>query len=173
VFDTAPLITCCKFEVCGQPIIDHILDNGCSIVIPSVVQEEISAERHRYTDARLAEQQIHTGRIAVRDVTVPADNATALYNLGKGEQGAIALTFALADEIDYLVLDDKLAYIVSDRIELPKLFLLDLIVLLVEQEGMSKNLGKVVCQAVSSRYSVGLVTHTLRILERGERKWLK
>lgn len=95
VFDTAPLITCCKFEARGRPIIDYILNSGCDIVVPSAVQAEITAERFRYPDARLAEERIQAGRISIRDVTIPAENVMALYGLGRGEQEAIALALAL------------------------------------------------------------------------------
>jgi rRNA-processing protein FCF1 len=44
IFDTAPLITCCKFEVDGQPIVDHILPH-CHIIIPSAVRQELVAEQ--------------------------------------------------------------------------------------------------------------------------------
>jgi len=172
VFDTAPLITCCKFEVQGRLIIDYILDGGCDIVVPAVVQVEIMAERHRYPDAQLADQRIRSGRITVRDVAIPPDNIMALYGLGGGEQGAIALTVTLEPDIDYVVLDDKLAYIVCDRLGLPKLFLLDLVVNMVKQGSISGELGREICQAVTPRYSFGMVAHTLRILERGVRQWL-
>lgn len=71
------------------------------------------------------------------------------------------------------MLDDKLAYLVCDRLGLPKLFLPDLVVTLVTAGKMGKQLGKEICQVIASRYSSGMVEHTLQILDKGERKWLK
>jgi predicted nucleic acid-binding protein len=95
-----------------------------------------------------------------------------LYGLGHGEQAAIALAFVLRSEINYVVLDEKLAYIVCDRLDLPKLFFLDLVLMLVEQNGLSKTLAREMIDLVAPRYSFGMVEHSLKILERGERKWL-
>ena len=57
VFDTAPLITCCKFEIQGKPIVDYILDN-CNIVILSTVRTELTTEKEVYADAVVAEARI-------------------------------------------------------------------------------------------------------------------
>lgn len=172
VFDTSPLITGCKFEVGGKPIIDHILSVGCRIIVPSSVQTEVTAELRRYPDAKIAAERIRTGRISVRDVIIPPDNVMALYGLGHGEQAAMALAFAVKAEIDYVVIDEKLAYIVCDRLNLPKLFLLDLVLKLVEQESLSKEIGREIIQVVTPHYSTGMVAHSLRMLEQGERTWL-
>jgi predicted nucleic acid-binding protein len=108
----------------------------------------------------------------VRDVEVPSDNVMALYSLGRGEQAAIALAFMLKTEIDYVVLDEKLAYIVCDRLNLSKLFFLDLLLQLVGQGSLSEEIGRQMIQVITPRYSAGMVAHSLRILEKGERSWL-
>jgi hypothetical protein len=41
VFDAAPLITACKFEIQGKPVIDHLL-SGYHIVIAPGVEEEVA-----------------------------------------------------------------------------------------------------------------------------------
>ena len=41
VFDAAPLITACKFEVQGVLVIDHLLPK-CRIVIAPSVEEEVA-----------------------------------------------------------------------------------------------------------------------------------
>jgi predicted nucleic acid-binding protein len=105
-------------------------------------------------------------------VTMPPDNVMALYGLGRGEQAAMALAFILKTEIDYVVLDEKLAYIVCDRLNLPKLFFLDLVLKLVEHGTLSKEIGREIIQVVTPRYSTGMVAHSLQILEKGERLWL-
>jgi predicted nucleic acid-binding protein len=172
VFDTSPLITACKFELRGQPIIDHLLAANCRIIVPSSVQAEITAELHRYPDAKIAAERIRNEQVLVRNVIMPSENVMDLYSLGYGEQAAIALAFVLKSEINHVVLDEKLAYIVCDRLNLPKLFFLDLVLTLVEKNGLSKALGREIIDLVAPRYSFGMVEHSLKILERGERKWL-
>ena len=84
VFDTAPLITCCKFEIQGKPIVDYILDK-CNIVIPSTVRTELTVEKEVYADAVVAEARIKAERTEVRDVKLPADNVLDYYGLGRIE----------------------------------------------------------------------------------------
>ena len=83
------------------------------------------------------------------------------------------LAFSIKSMIDYVILDDKLAYIVSDRVLLPKLFLLDLILEMAFRDILTADLVKEICHSVSPRYSQGMIEHTLLMLEKGERKWLK
>lgn len=171
VFDTGPLITCCKFYVQGKPIIDYILES-CRITVPSVVQEELIIEKDRYADAIVAEERVKGGRIEVRNVELPLDNVLNYYGLGAGEKEAIALSREMEEEIDFLVIDDKLGYIVCDRLEVSKVFFLDLVLKLVEGQQMPHELAKQIIEAVSPRYSEGLVRHTLWILERSDRRCL-
>ena len=171
VFDTAPLITCCKFEIQGKPIVDYILDN-CNIIIPSTVRTELTIEKEVYADAVVAEARIKAERIEVRDVELPADNVLDYYGLGSGEKEAIVLSRALEDEIDFLVIDDKLGYIVCDRLEIRKAFFLDLVLKLLEGKQIAPELVRQIVNAVRPRYSDGLIRHTLRILEGGDRRCL-
>jgi rRNA-processing protein FCF1 len=82
IFDTAPLITCYKFEVDGQPIVDHILPH-CHIIIPSAVRQELVAEQGRYPDAVIAADRVSRGTIEVREVCLPNENVLDYYGLGE------------------------------------------------------------------------------------------
>jgi predicted nucleic acid-binding protein len=82
------------------------------------VRTELTIEKEVYADAVVAEARIKAERIGVRDVELPADNVLDYYGLGRGEKEAIVLARALEDEIDFLVIDDKLGYIVCDRLEI-------------------------------------------------------
>lgn len=92
--------------------------------------------------------------------------------MGTGEKEAIALTLELRPEPDFLVIDDKLGYIVSDRLGVAKCFLLDLILTLVEQGGLTTTLAEEMIKAVRPRYSDGFIRHSLKMLERGDRRCL-
>lgn len=86
IFDTAPLITCCKFEVERKPIIDHLIAAGCQVLIPSHVQHEVAAGQSRYADARVAEVRIKADKINVHEVVIPQDNVLNLYGLGSANR---------------------------------------------------------------------------------------
>jgi len=93
--------------------------------------------------------------------------------LGKGEKESIALAIKMVAEVDFTITDDRLAYIVIDRMDIKKLLFLDLIVELVERGLMNLELAKSIINAIKSRYPEGFVYHTLKILDRGDRKCLK
>ncbi|MBM3134343.1 MAG: hypothetical protein FJZ89_03465 [Chloroflexi bacterium] len=84
---------------------------------------------------------------------------------------AIALCLKKGENIS-LITDDRLAYIVSDRMRVQKLLLLDLVVELVASRLMSSALAEEIVRATEPRYSGGFIAHTLKILERGDRKCL-
>jgi predicted nucleic acid-binding protein len=95
------------------------------------------------------------------------------YNLGKGEKESIVLAVEMGEEVGFIVTDDRLAYIVIDRMGIKKLIFLDLIVELVERSSMDLELAKSITNAIESRYPEGFIYHTLKILERGDRKCLE
>jgi hypothetical protein len=75
-------------------------------------------------------------------------------------------------DMDYLVVDDRLAFVVSDRMSVPKILLVDLLVELVWQGYMERQLVEKMLEAIAPRYAPGFIPHTLTMLERGERKCL-
>jgi hypothetical protein len=85
IFDTAPLITCCKFEIDGQPIVDHILPH-CHIIIPSAVRQELIAEKGRYPDAIIAAARVTKGTIEIRKVHLPSENVLTRFDSAPGER---------------------------------------------------------------------------------------
>jgi predicted nucleic acid-binding protein len=137
-----------------------------------MVSLELTLEKERYVDAIIADERIKTGRIEVRDVELPFENVLNYYGLGAGEKEAIVLAHEIEAEIDFLVIDDKLGYIVCDRLGINKAFFLDLILELVEKGMMTDELARNIIEAVKPRYSEGLIQHSLWILERGDRKCL-
>lgn len=170
VFDTAALITCCQFKVHGLPVVEHILP-ACAIVIPSAVQTEVTIASDRYVDAQLAAGLVAAGKVQVESVVLPRSNVLEYYKLGLGEKEAIALCLKMGENIP-LITDDRLAYIVSDRMRVQKLLLLDLVVELVASRLLSSDLAEKIVKVTEPRYSAGFIAHTLKILERGDRRCL-
>ncbi len=127
----------------------------------------------RYPDARLADQLIADGRIEVTPVYLPAGNVLEHYRLGPGEKESIALYLDRADELDFLVTDDRLAYVVSQRCGISAHLFLDLIIEFVERKLWRRELAEEVVNAVQQRFSGGFVPHTLTILKTGDRRCLR
>ena len=73
------------------------------------------AARALFPDARLADRITGEGRIEVIPISLPPNNVLDHYRLGSGEKESIALYLDQADELDFLVTDDRLAYVVSQR----------------------------------------------------------
>ena len=90
----------------------------------------------------------------------------APYGLGVGEVDSILL----AEHPDWkdatLVMDDHLAYLVSDRLGLRKRFLLDVIADLARTNQLNAELAVSMVHAIRSRYPVAFVEHTLLMLRR-------
>ncbi len=166
IFDAGPLITACRFAVQGRLVLDHLLDE-CQIAIPPSVQTEVMVAGRRFPDAQEAQQRVSTGEIQV--VTPPSlsGNTPAildLYELGDGERDAILLTYHAKWLDALLVMDDYLGYMVSDRLGVRKLFLLDLILQMVREGDTSRALATEIVKAIRPRYALGCVEHTLLLL---------
>jgi len=170
IFDSSVLITCCKFAVDGKLLIEH-LSGICKILIPDAVSEEAIAAGAKYRDAAVAEQMIRGGRIKVEQVTVPAGGVLDRYRLGKGEKEAIVLGTKM--EADFICTDDRLAYIVANRMKLNGILCLDLLIELWERRFIGREFIERAIEAIKPRYPEGFVYHTMRILERGDRRCLE
>ncbi|MDI6886828.1 MAG: hypothetical protein QMD22_10930, partial [archaeon] len=105
-------------------------------------------------------------KIKVRSVSFWKNDVLDRYKLGKGEMESIALGVEMGDEVDFIVTDDRLAYIVIDRMGLKKMLFLDLIVELVERRLLDLERARLIVHAIESRYPEGFIYHTLKILER-------
>lgn len=172
IFDTNALITSCKFYVRGVPVIKYVAER-CEILISHSVNKEIVSARERYSNAIVAKELIRDGKIKVKRILSRDYDVLNCYKLGEGEKESIALAIEMDAEADFIVTDDRLAYIVIDRMDIKKLLFLDLIVELVERNLMDLELAKLIINAIESRYPKGFIYHTLKILEKGDRKCLR
>lgn len=171
ILDSTALITCCQANLQDVPIIERALD-VCTLSIPTAVYREVIAVKAKHPDARLADRLIAEERIGVEPVDLAPDNVLENYRLGRGEKECIALYLEKPDRWDFLVTDDQLAYIVSQRCEIPTCLFLDLVIELVNQKLWRQGLARQVVRATQRRFSGGFVPHTLTILQEGDRRCL-
>jgi len=167
IFEAGPLITSCRFHVGERPIIDFVLE-FCEIIITPSVKREVIDEGFRYPDAVLAGQRVKQGKIKVKGPLSAWDRILKAYKLGDGEIESILLLQESKSRIDYLVIDDNLAYIVSDRMGLRKIFFLDLISELVKRNRLDMDLAREIIKEVKPRYSEGFIEHSFEILKINE-----
>lgn len=76
--------------------------------------------------------------------------------LGRGEKDCIILMLTQPDT-DYLVVDDRLAFVVSERMTVPKIWLVDLLVELVWQGCMERQLAEKMLRAMAPRDAPGFI----------------
>jgi predicted nucleic acid-binding protein len=170
IIDSASLITAAKFSVDGRTVIEHIADRCQAIIVPAVHSEVILAGAV-HADAAHIQAMVVDGRITVEAPTSPTATVLDRYKLGRGEKESIILALS-RPHMDYLVVDDRLAFIVSDRMTVPKILLADLLVQLVWKGLLDRELSEKMLKAIEPRYAPGFIPHTLKMLEGGDRKCL-
>lgn len=62
---------------------------------------------------------------------------------------------------------------VMNRMKIKKLLFLDLLIEFMEKKLMEKQVAEQIAAAVKPRYPEGFIYHTLKILERGDRRCLR
>jgi hypothetical protein len=170
VVDSASLITAAKFTVDGHTVVEY-LAQCCLLRITPAVHHEVILADATYPDAAHVQAMVTDGRITVASPPVSGASVLDGYKLGRGEKDSIILMLTQPD-MQYLVVDDRLAFVVSDRMTIPKILLVDLLVELVWQGCMECQLAEKMLEAIAPRYAPGFIPHTLTMLERGERKCL-
>jgi len=171
IVDTNALITACKFSVRGVPVI-KLIAGTCKLIISTSVHDEVVSTGDKYPDALVAKELIEDGKIEVRGVELGDHDILNRYKLGKGEKESIVLAVEMNENVDFIVTDDRLAYIVMTRMDLNTMLFLDLIVTLVERGMLTRAVANAIVKAVEPRYPEGFIYHTLKILEKGARRWL-
>lgn len=75
-----------------------------------------------------------------------------VYKLGSGEKESLILVLTQLS-VDYLVIDDCLAFIVSDRMTVPKILLVALVAELVWRGRLERALVERMLKAIEQRYA--------------------
>ena len=166
IFDAGPLITACKFQVQGLYIIDHLLRH-CDVFVAESVKNEVVVAGTKYDDAKVAKKRIDSGQISVLYPPNKPELASLItpYKLGSGEMDSILLLGHPSLQKATLVIDDHLAYLVCSRLGKPRLFLLDAIIELVENN-LDRALALHMIDAIKSRYPAAFIEHTRLMLQR-------
>ena len=167
ILDAGPLITACKFTVAGRLLVDYLLDCR-EIAVAESVRDEVVLAGTRYPDARAAHQRIESRQIAVLAPPEQPDIRALLqhYDLGVGERDTLLLGYHLTLPQATLVIDDHLAYLVSDRLGQRKRFLLDVVLDLADATELDRARAVEIVQMVRPRYPVAFIEHTLTLLRR-------
>jgi predicted nucleic acid-binding protein len=166
IFDASPLIATCQFAVGKRSVADIAL-SGVTVQIPPAVYEEVITRGGARSDALKAASLIHGGRIQLADTTAVGEELTDLqhYQLGRGEKEALTLTTRMGDEA-VMVTDDFLALIVANRLGLSWRLFLDFVVGRAMRGELNVADAQQIVQAVTPRYPVGFVPHSLAMLRR-------
>lgn len=163
IFDTSPLITLCAFSIQERPILEYVLPFLRLRVVDTVARE--STANPVYPDAAVIADFLQSGHIERVPTPQTIDDALidAYTRLGQGERDTIRLGLTLPE--NDIVLDDHLAFVVATRFGLRPMLLLDLLTLLVRENGLSKALAQDIVRQTASRYSSPFVEHTQQKLE--------
>jgi predicted nucleic acid-binding protein len=164
IFDAAPLITACKFEVRGVLVIDHLLPECCIVIAPRV-EEEVAILGASYPDGVVAGERIARGAIQVMAVTDRKwARYLADYALGDGERDSIELCGQEAG-VAALLTDDYLAFVAATRQGLKAWMLPDLVVELAARGGIALTIAELILTTIRARYRAGVIEHSLARLQ--------
>ena len=164
IFDASSLIAAVRFEVDGQPVLDHVLAK-CQVLIPEVVKIEAIDEglRGGYPDAAILDQRVKSGDLKVIGPASAQPNLESVLDDYGLEEGDKALLRLCRNREKYLwaVVDDRLLYIVLNRFVLRPRFLPDVIEWLVNEKLWTLELGETALKAIRPRYRAGFISHSL------------
>lgn len=166
VFDASPLVASCQFAV-GTRAVAEIALAGADVRIPPAVYMEVVTRGGARSDALIAARLPQTGYIRMVDATEIGSPLEDLqhYQLGQGESEALTLTARLgADTV--MVTDDFLALIVAHRLGTLCQLCLDFVIGRAACGELPLVEAQQIVHAVSPRYPVGFVLHSLAMLRR-------
>jgi hypothetical protein len=86
------------------------------------------------------------------------------YGVEEGDK-AVPKLCRQEDQYAFVVVDDRLLYIVLHRFAMRPLFLPDLIVMMWEQNAVSVKLAEEMLDAIKSRYRQGFIEHSIQKLK--------
>lgn len=166
VFDASPLVASCQFAV-GSRTVAEIALAGADVQIPPAVYTEVVIRGGARPDALTAARRIQTGYIRMVDATEigPPLEDLQHYQLGQGESEALTLTARLGAGT-VMITDDFLALIIAHQLGVSCQLFLDFVIGRAARGELPLVEAQQIVQAVSPRYSVGFVPHSLTMLRR-------
>jgi tetrahydromethanopterin S-methyltransferase subunit G len=167
IFDSSALIPTSKYTVGKKRICEYLIEY-VEIHIPSSVKNETVVHPDKFPSEATLQALISQGKIIVDSVQATTDEAKKIlsgYTLGPGEQDAILLYLQNQQEFDTLIIDDYVAAMVCQRLQIDSMLLLDLFVQLGRKGKIPRDLAiKMICN-VAPRYNLGFIKHSLLMLD--------
>ncbi|MBI3912214.1 MAG: hypothetical protein HY320_14950 [Armatimonadetes bacterium] len=168
IWDAPPLITCARFRVDGQLVLDLVLGAGTIVIPEEVRQETVDAGlAGGYPDAVAIRERVAAGGVVVRRTSrlaEPLEQVLDAYRLHEGDKAVVRLSLQ-APDADAVVTDDRLLFAVLHRCGCRALFLPDLVEAVVAQGAFGAGTGGRILRAIRPRLPAGFVEHSLRRLE--------
>lgn len=136
------------------------------MIVPSV-EEEVAVLGASYPDGVVAGERIAQGGIQVVPLAKRKwTRHLADYALGNGERDSIELC-GQVKEVQALVTDDYLAFVVATRLDLKVWMLPDLVLELAGCGGLPLEVAKAILEVIRPRYRAGVIEHSLERLQEG------
>ncbi|MFQ5593574.1 MAG: hypothetical protein ACE5HA_05450 [Anaerolineae bacterium] len=111
-----------------------------------------------------AGERIAAGKILVVSIKARRwDRHLERYSMGNGERDSIELCGQTPD-VEALIADDHLAFVVATRVGLQVWMLPDLVVELVSRGRLTDKLARDVLEVIRPRYRAGVIEHTFEKL---------
>lgn len=168
LFDASSLITAAQFGAGRRFLIEFIVDYA-QVIIPEGVKTEAVdlGLRAGYSDAFELDRLIKAGAITVERVQPadpPFETVVAAYDVEPGDVEILRLCRHTSD-YDYVVVDDRLLYLILHRFAMRPIFLPDLIVTIAKEEAITEDTGEQLLEAIRPRYRTGFIEHSLQMLK--------
>jgi hypothetical protein len=168
IFDASSLITAAQFGVGGRLAIEFVA-GYVQVIIPEGVKAEAVdfGLQAGYSDALELDRLIKAGAITVekaQPVDPPFETVVAAYDVEPGDVEILRLC-RRASDYDYVVVDDRLLYLILHRFAMRPIFLPDLIVAMAKERAITEDIGEQLLEAIRSRYRTGFIEHSLQVLK--------
>ncbi|MFQ5340689.1 MAG: hypothetical protein ACE5F6_03990 [Anaerolineae bacterium] len=168
IFDASSLIASAQFGVASQLIIQYILSYA-EVVIPEEVKNEAVDQglSAGYTDAQALDGLVKGGAIrveAAQQADPTFEQVVDAYGIENGDEEVLRLCRQTPD-YDYVIVDDRLLYLIIHRFGMRPLFLPDLIVMMAREGAVSETQAEQMLDAIKSRYRAGFIEHAVQVLK--------
>jgi len=149
-------------------LIEFIADYAQVIISEAVKVEAVDLGlRTGYSDALELGRLIKVGLITVEKVQpadAPFETVVAAYDVEPGDVEILRLCRHTSD-YDYVVVDDRLLYLILHRFAMRPIFLPDLILAIAKDGAITEDIGTQLLEAIRSRYRTGFIEHSLQVLK--------
>ena len=167
IFDASSLITAAQFGIGGQALIEFITSYA-QVIIPKGIKAEAVdlGLQAGYPDAFELDKLVKAGAITVekaQPADPPFETVVTAYDVEPGDVEILRLCRHIS-KYEYVVVDDRLLYLILHHFAMRPIFLPDLIVAMAKEEAITEDIGEQLLEAIRSRYRTGFIEHSLSML---------